>query len=158
MVEKAFSLVVSSLRIDLIFHLSFLRLLAAIPFTAAVASAKIAPRLEIYTVLACSVHKPDISGQDFGHVLLGLPVFALPPHSYGLTGTSLDSFRSFNASACGSDPVVQAAVAKLMAGLSTCLSPLTSSLYAPLVITGCTGVLSLVTTGYWCAVSQSINT
>jgi len=140
----------------LIFHSSFLRLLAAIPLTAAVASAKIAPRLEIYTVLACSVHKPDISGQDFGHVL-GPPVFALPPHSYGLTGTSLDSFRSFNASTCGSDPVVQAAVAKLMAGLSVCFSLLTSILHAPLVIAGCTGVLSLVTTGYWGAVSQPIN-
>jgi len=122
MVEKAFSLVVSNLRmVDLILYSHCLRLLVAAPFTSAVGSAKIAPRLEIYTILACSVHKPDIAGRDFGHVLLGLPVFALPPHFHGHTG--LDSFTagassSFNASTCGSDPVVQAAVANLMAGLS----------------------------------------
>jgi hypothetical protein len=91
----------------LIFYSLFLRLLAVVPFTSMAASAKIAPRLEIYTALACSVHKPDIAGQEFGlHLLSGAPTIT-----------------------CGSDPVVQAAVAKLIAGLPLCPCMTTSGLH-----------------------------
>ena len=112
MVENAFSLVVCNHAFVFLSSIHVSRLLAVIPFTSIAASAKIAPRLAIYTVLACSVHKPDIAGQEFGHhVLSNLSVFA----ESGVP-------RSFNTTTCGSDPVVQAAVAKLIAGLSLPLS------------------------------------
>jgi hypothetical protein len=121
LVEKAFALVVSNSPFQLVIYSSFLRLLAVIPFSSIAASAKIAPRLEIYTVLACSVQRPDIV---FGHVLSDPSVFA------GFHGhTGLRSFtdeagvpRSFNTSICTSDPVVQATVAKMIAGLALFLS------------------------------------
>lgn len=89
---------------------SFLRLLAAIPFTSMSSSAKVAPRIEIYTVLACATHRPDIGSQGLLSIFpasTGLHSFKEWPESAGL----------FNASTCASDPVVQAAVAKLIAGL-----------------------------------------
>lgn len=51
------------------------------PLTSTITTATMAPRLEIYTMLACSVHKPDIFKQNYPGLELGLqassPVF--PP-------------------------------------------------------------------------------
>jgi hypothetical protein len=123
-VEKAFALVVSNSPFQLVIYSSFLRLLAVIPFSSIAASAKIAPRLEIYTVLACSVQRPDIV---FGHVLSDPSVFAGFHGHTGLRSFTDDAgvLQIVHYNKCASDPVVQAAVAKLIAGLaSLVLSPL----------------------------------
>lgn len=124
-----------------------LRLLGILPFTAIAMAATLAPRIEIYTILACSVHKPDIfketytgidlpySGFPFG----GAPSISLPsagarvsPLQDAEIGTRFtpDMVLRFgnhtqpkptNPNLCASDPTVQAAVAKLTAGMScTC--------------------------------------
>ena len=98
-------------------------------------SAMIAPRIEIYTTLACRVHKPDIFKQSFPGLELGLVgasrVSGQLPHADS-SGLLIDQIYpprlSDNSSwttrknpttkpnRCASDPVVQAAVAKLTAG------------------------------------------
>ncbi|KAJ3502515.1 hypothetical protein NLJ89_g8854 [Agrocybe chaxingu] len=142
-------------------------LLAALPFTSIAWSMTIAPRIEIYTILACSVHKPDIFRQSFPGLELGLqstsshlcPEVYSPSQSYMLTTplnerlapiyipdfSSLpDTLEKGNSSSpgnhrnlCMSDPVVQAAVAKLTA-----------------VIAAVMGILSCITTGWWGAFSD----
>ena len=98
-------------------------------------SAMIAPRIEIYTTLACRVHKPDIFEQSFPGLELGLVdasgVFGQLPHtdSSGLlidqvyrppltdnSGRTTREKPTTKPNRCASDPVVQAAVAKLTAG------------------------------------------
>ena len=98
-------------------------------------SAMIAPRIEIYTTLACRVHKPDIFEQSFPGLELGLVdasrVFGQLPHTDS-SGLSIDQIYrprltdnsgrttrekpTTKPNRCASDPVVQAAVAKLTAG------------------------------------------
>lgn len=90
-----------------------------------------APRIEIYTVLACSVHKPDIFKQSFPGLKLGLVeepkqlsthssvqlidrVYL--PHLTDKLGRAANGSVPTNPNLCASDPVVQAAVAKLTAG------------------------------------------
>ena len=90
-----------------------------------------APRIEIYTVLACSVHKPDIFKQSFPGLELGLVeeprqlsthssvqlidrVYL--PHLTDKLGRAANGSVPTNPNLCASDPVVQAAVAKLTAG------------------------------------------
>ncbi|CAA7270975.1 unnamed protein product [Cyclocybe aegerita] len=127
----------------------------------------IAPRIEIYTILACSVHKPDIFRQSFPGLELGLqstsshlsPEVDLPllpsMHTTPLNGrlapiyipdvSSIpDTLVKGNSSSppnhrnlCMSDPVVQAAVAQLTA-----------------VIAAVMGILSCITTGWWGAFSD----
>ena len=107
------------------------RLLVIMPFTSIAMSATMAPRIEIYTVLACSVHKPDIFKQSFPGLELGLVeeprqlsthssiqlidrVYL--PHLTNKLGRAANGSVPTNPNLCASDPVVQAAVAKLTAG------------------------------------------
>ena len=95
----------------------------------------IAPRIEVYTTLACRVHKPDIFEQSFPGLELSLVdasgVFGQLPHTDSsellvdqiyfprLTNNLGQTTRENPATKpnrCASDPVVQAAVAKLTAG------------------------------------------
>ncbi|KAF5330575.1 hypothetical protein D9619_005275 [Psilocybe cf. subviscida] len=137
-------------------------ILAIMPFTSMAGSATIAPRIEIYTMLACSVHKPDIFRLNFPGVELGLqgfsdvkalnlsapnttPVIEIPIHLPQMPAADADAGDHEEPTAdprkrgnqCASDPVVQAAVAKLTA-----------------VIAGIMGVLSCITTGWWGAFSD----
>lgn len=119
-------------------------LLAILPFTSIAMSATMAPRIEIYTILACSVHKPDIFKQSFPGLELGLveEPRQLPTHSSAqLIDRIYPSYSTNKATnesvptkpnLCASDPVVQAAVAKLTAVIATC-----------------TGILACITTGWW---------
>lgn len=97
-------------------------------------SAMIAPRIEIYTTLACRVHKPDVFEQSFPGLELGLVdaprVFGQLPYTDSsllidqtyrphLTDNSSQTTLENPATKpnrCASDPIVQAAVAKLTAG------------------------------------------
>ncbi|KAF8969597.1 major facilitator superfamily domain-containing protein [Flammula alnicola] len=138
-------------------------LITAVPFTSIAASLTIAPRIEIYTMLACSVHKPDIFRQNFPGIELGLQDISREPSELGLRGLSTlpnpysphlvpvylpkasflglvqknGSVLPTHRNQCASDPVVQAAVAKLTA-----------------VIAACMGILSCITTGWWGAFSD----
>ncbi|KAF8643895.1 hypothetical protein AX16_008911 [Volvariella volvacea WC 439] len=155
-------------------------LLVIVPITAASMSATIAPRIEVYTNLACSVHKPDVYNETFRDLAWDFPAWdftslslSLPPNSLSLTystgprdapslsGTNENEHanavaawrdeslfadhsyatteavnsttpRKKRPNLCASDPVVQAAVAKLAA-----------------VSTACMGFLSCITTGWW---------
>jgi len=114
------------------------------PFTSIAMSATLAPRIEIYTMLACSVHKPDIFRQNFPGIELGLhsiihetsgldfrvPSSDIPTssnmhvaHVFPGIYPFLDSSPKNGSTPppkkgnlCASDPVVLAAVAKLTAG------------------------------------------
>ncbi|KDR73681.1 hypothetical protein GALMADRAFT_251462 [Galerina marginata CBS 339.88] len=143
-------------------------ILGVIPFTSMASSATIAPRIEIYTMLACSVHKPDIFKQNFPGLELGLQGVSLETAVYGIrtpelwntpispfspnqpqiylpeVSTFLTTIENDGSTVpptkrilCASDPVVQAAVAKLTA-----------------VIAACMGILSCITTGWWGAFSD----
>jgi hypothetical protein len=111
------------------------RQLAIIPLAAMAASATIAPRIEIYTLLACFVHKPDIFERTVrfggypGFPTETSPYIVLPPvftkygdvtHRVFSSSASVLGLRNSTVTAqpnlCASDPVVQAAVAKLTVG------------------------------------------
>ncbi|KAM6500295.1 Major facilitator superfamily domain containing protein [Amanita muscaria] len=80
-------------------------LLCLIPFSAIAMVSTLAPRIEIYTLLACKVHNPDVFNQS--NSLLSRSVHNLLPQI-----SAQDTQR------CASDPVVQAAVAKLIAAIA----------------------------------------
>jgi hypothetical protein len=122
------------------------RLLVALPLTAISMTATMAPRIEIYTILACRVHKPEYTMH-----LAPSNLFRLPPSDTdsGLLNSKLTPgpwtsplipiniasqwelahiyFSSLPETAndteseienrCASDPDVQAAVARLTAGM-----------------------------------------
>ncbi len=106
------------------------RLIASMPFTAIAMASTIAPRIEIYTMLVCSVYKPDIfrqsyPGVDASRLDLSAPNLAAVASSPTLIPIYLpelitDPPQSGNKTTlpnqCASDPVVQAEVARLTAG------------------------------------------
>lgn len=118
------------------------RQLAVLPLSAVAMSMTIAPRIEIYTLLACSVHKPDIFERTLrlggyrGFPTETSPLLVLPPviipnsldpsnlgfsPSVPVSGVHGFSYATSQANPCASDPVVQAAVATLTAGeFGTC--------------------------------------
>lgn len=99
------------------------RILAAMPLSAMAFASTMAPRIEVYTQLACAVHSPDVYNDQAGqspHVAN----FVLPSNSDvdSLGGYSELVFDTIETrastggrSACASDPVVLAEVAKLSA-------------------------------------------
>ncbi|KAF9444748.1 MFS general substrate transporter [Macrolepiota fuliginosa MF-IS2] len=123
-------------------------LLVALPFTAIAMSATIAPRIEVYTTLACRVIRPDIYSD------VSQPNTAV-----------LSTVAETRPQRCAADPVVQAAVAKLSAGMLfnpiifLCLHP--SSIISDVnvysfnaAMTTSMGILSCLTTGWWGAFSD----
>ncbi len=102
-------------------------------------SATLAPRVEVYTTLACAVHKPDILKQSFSDVALGHRValrdsesstldfharshdpieitFPKSHHFLNYKSFSEANRNSPNRNLCAADPVIQAATAKFIAG------------------------------------------
>ncbi|KAJ2929964.1 hypothetical protein H1R20_g7121, partial [Candolleomyces eurysporus] len=139
-------------------------LLCAVPFSAIVKSATLAPKVEIYTLLACRVHKPDIYHDSQIHDAFSKVVapraeiagtvesdlyFPWAPiirsNNTSLGGTEYPRLvvlaeRAIGKkpkSPCAADPTVLAAVARLSAVIETTM-----------------GVLSLITTGWWGAWSD----
>ena len=116
--------------------------MCAVPFSAAVKSATLAPKVEIYTLLACRVHKPDIYHEsriydafsevvaprvDFARTIESDLKFPWAPINNSLVGTEAEERQNFVVltgraigkkpnSPCAADPTVQAAVARLSAG------------------------------------------
>ena len=105
------------------------RLLCIMPFAAIAMSATLAPRVEIFTTLACRVHRPDIYDQDFSSLMGNAGDSSRATSKIILSHVSSNFFQVHNVSTrrleynqlivqgkrCASDPVVQAAVAKLLA-------------------------------------------
>ena len=102
------------------------RLLCIMPFATIAMSATLAPRVEIFTTLACRVHRPDIYDQGFmgnaGESLRATSKFILSHVSSNLLQVHSVSTRGLeyneligSGKRCASDPVVQAAVAQLLA-------------------------------------------
>jgi len=109
--------------------------MVALPFATLASSTTTAPRIEVYTILACNVYKPE-HNTDFTQ--LGSPSFdynsdSFIPRPFVVTNFGLldnqprtpePSVASTNAPNetggagrhCASDPAVQAAVAKLSTG------------------------------------------
>ncbi|KAJ7510054.1 major facilitator superfamily domain-containing protein [Mycena galericulata] len=123
-------------------------LMVATPFSTIAMSATLAPKVEIYTLLACSVHKPEIfkNMQTYVPSIFPRPLDAFyvnttfPPSFDIATSNSASLVISMDEpipSPCAADPVVQAAVAKLAT-----------------VITTTMGTLGCLTTGWWGSVSD----
>ncbi|KAJ3800064.1 major facilitator superfamily domain-containing protein [Lentinula aff. detonsa] len=121
-------------------------LLALIPITSAAMSATLAPRVEIYTDLACAQHKPEIADNHTRSIPLSFTTvsavtssnFSVSAHTNAgeLPGTIEIPVKK-PSNPCKTDPVVQAAVAQLAA-----------------VMTACMGILSCITTGWWSSFSD----
>ncbi|KAJ7172296.1 major facilitator superfamily domain-containing protein [Mycena filopes] len=125
-------------------------LMMCTPLSTIAMSATLAPKIEIYTLLACSVHKPEIF--EDRALAASIPSFLLshpeshaettfPPtfemaltHNTSLPLISMDEPKP---NPCASDPVVLAAVARLTATITTTM-----------------GVLGCLTTGWWGAFSD----
>ena len=125
------------------------RLLIIMPFTSIATSATAAPRIEIYTTLACSIHRPDIFGESSQQ--LDILDFVQPLNNYRIPAAhqsgSIDMSDAFmigkslqfkdadtpptRKQRCASDPVVQAAVAKLITSVYSFLSFYTSMVLSP---------------------------
>ncbi|KAJ3895723.1 major facilitator superfamily domain-containing protein [Lentinula edodes] len=121
-------------------------LLVLLPITSISMSATLAPKVEIYTDLACAQHKPEIADNH----IPSITPYLLTTYAVAITNFSAMSHNSAGelpgaieiptkkpSNPCKSDPVVQAAVAKLAA-----------------VMTACMGVLSCITTGWWTSFSD----
>lgn len=99
-------------------------------------SATIAPRVEIYTELACREHKPDYSiGRgsplDNGFTFESVPVAVNEPVDQAHQVVTLQDDAEVP-NRCASDPEVQAAVATLIAAMTSTM-----------------GILACLTTGFW---------
>lgn len=132
-------------------------LLCAVPFSAIAKTSSLAPKVELFTMLACRVHKPDIFNESYtvnGTDIISKTLATLPPRALeklptvNINNTYDDSLNMGDAqsalvkrsrlhkgkpaSPCAADPTVIAAVARLTAVTETTM-----------------GVLSLLTTGWW---------
>ncbi|KAI0957937.1 hypothetical protein AcW1_006164 [Taiwanofungus camphoratus] len=106
--------------------------LSLIPFTSIVTSATMAPRIEIYTQLVCEAYKPEYTigrGADRDDEP---PLFSIMKKLPSLVPLDDNGWEL-----CSSDPVIQAAVAKLS-----------------LVMATCTGILGCLTTAWWGSMSD----
>ncbi|KAF7985122.1 hypothetical protein HWV62_9037 [Athelia sp. TMB] len=111
----------------------------ALPFTAISTGATLAPRIEIYRNLACSVHRPEYSqisttlsfipdNSANSSLSLDFDAAANDADNYAFVTFAEDDRRS----RCAKDPEVSAATATLT-----------------LAMTAAEGVLSCITTGWW---------
>ena len=152
------------------------------PLSAIASSLTVAPRIEIYTTLTCSILRPDYGDSPQRPDILGylhsndyrIPTVAHQSSNLSCVDVS-DVFmidKSLQANGadtpptrkqrCASDPVVQAAVAKLTTGAYrivsfTCYFYMTDDPHFMLVILASMGILSCITTGWWGAVSLTVS-
>ncbi|OCH93392.1 MFS general substrate transporter [Obba rivulosa] len=108
-------------------------ILSFVPFSTIVLAATVAPRIEILTRIACDALRPDYT------VGRGREDEDLFGQLYALNSSEprLGAFDDPNWKLCASDPVVMAAVAKLLVAMTTSM-----------------GFLGCLTTGWWGALSD----
>ncbi|KAJ6525824.1 hypothetical protein DFH09DRAFT_1188244 [Mycena vulgaris] len=103
------------------------RLMVLWPFSAFILAATMAAKYELYTTLVCRVHRPELVNESLTNTNSLLRLDLLNSHpSFNIVN------KMFQPNPCSSDPVVQAAVAKLTRVISTL-----------------TGYLTFVTVGWW---------
>lgn len=115
-------------------------LLALMPISSIAWSSTVAPRVEIYTKLACAVHVPDVYDDQLAGLIItnATPLEAhlhVRQHRPLITVFFRDMpelAKNANSDRCASDPVVQANVAKLAAAMAVTM-----------------GVLGCLTTAVW---------
>ncbi|KIK57642.1 hypothetical protein GYMLUDRAFT_45806 [Collybiopsis luxurians FD-317 M1] len=121
-------------------------MLVMLPITSIAMSATLAPKVEIYTDLACTQHMPEIAGNHTRSSMESSPILPSVPdinmfhHLHEDTealSQAIDITTREPSNTCKSDPVVQAAVAKLAAVMTTSM-----------------GILSCLTTGWWSSFSD----
>ncbi|KAJ7484399.1 major facilitator superfamily domain-containing protein [Mycena latifolia] len=114
-------------------------LMVLAPISSLIAAATVAPQVELYTTLACRVHRPEFESETLISINISLPRPDPPnfPRPFNILvdkvvdNASL-STKTPDTNPCSSDPVVQAAVAKFNTVISTL-----------------TGILTFVTVGWW---------
>ncbi|KLO13488.1 MFS general substrate transporter [Schizopora paradoxa] len=122
-------------------------ILSTMPFSAMAMSACVAPRVEIYTELACRAHRPEY---ETGRILPPMFFRAIEPQvianyteddiSYIVPSLNYgDNFAPEEPNPCAKDPEVNAAAAKLIAAMTTVM-----------------GILSCLTTGFWGSFSDRV--
>ena len=183
MVETALALVVCFPSLEATSIHPKPRVLGIMPFAAIAMSAAMAPRIEIYTLLACSVHKPDIfkemchrhsaptpaqwsrfepivsrSDKPLVHATesIGFPFNEGKVLEWVWVGEDTGEKPG---NPCASDPVVQAEVAKLSLGNASAYSRARDTsrwrlLFSSPVISTSMGIISCLTTGWWGSVSR----
>jgi hypothetical protein len=91
-------------------------MMAFVPFSAAIGTAKLAPQIELYIALVCGALRPEYTADTHGtsfHTPAGALLSQAMPF---ISFSSLGGISSPDL--CAADPVVQAAVAKLSTGMS----------------------------------------
>jgi hypothetical protein len=83
-------------------------MLCIVPFSAMAQGATLAPKVELYTMLACRVLKPDIFEEGIFDPVVPTTLLSV--------ASSPSTHEFLIPNACASDPTVQAAVAQLSAG------------------------------------------
>lgn len=115
-----------------------------VPFSAIATGACMAPRIEIYTLLACVQHKPEYTtnldlrylGIPF-HPWADTPILPPPPSRLDMLLARNSSASPGDISLCAKDPEVQAAVAELSTAIAVTL-----------------GILTCFTVAFWGALSD----
>ncbi|KDR68702.1 hypothetical protein GALMADRAFT_256506 [Galerina marginata CBS 339.88] len=142
--------------------------LGVIPFTSMASSGTYAPCIEIYTMLACSVHKPDIFEHNFSGLKLGPQGIHLEPDVYDIQTSKLSNIplSQFRPNLPQTYlPEVSPFLTIIQNNGSTvpptkrdlCASdPVVQAAVAELtaVIGASMGILSCITTGWWGAFSD----
>ncbi|KAJ6532748.1 major facilitator superfamily domain-containing protein [Mycena vulgaris] len=119
-------------------------MMALAPLSSLILGAQVGPQVELYTTLACRVHKPDYEVEPLTRV----GTYSLHPHGFSdlspsfniLVNGAIDdtlfkrtfSMNTTQPNPCSSDPAVQAAVAKFTTVINTLM-----------------GILTFVTVGWW---------
>jgi hypothetical protein len=147
------------------------RLIFGTPIASIGFSAVIAARVEMYTMLACRVHAPkyepigmnliqphSVSMNTTGTSTLDIPSIAhesVQPVTVYIPAPSEQHVPDRNQ--CASDPVVQAAVAQLSAGLFVSFLLCQRGTHTGVVLMTAMGVLSCLTTAWWGSVKHSMH-
>lgn len=154
-----------------------------LPILSIPAAVTMAPRIEVYNLLVCSVHRPEIFDLSFIGTQSNATHGRYNVYSESTINTTtslayqtqfvpnisnqrraqVDPMFLYSSnpespqSRCASDPVVRTAVAKLTAGESkTCSTPWRfSNIYVRPVIAATTGIMMCITTGWWGSASYS---
>ncbi|KAK0210839.1 major facilitator superfamily domain-containing protein [Desarmillaria ectypa] len=105
-------------------------LLVMMPFSSIAWSCTIAPKVEIYTQLACAVRSPDVyydqlTGLVFTNTTMEATLDVRQDRSVTVFFRDmLETPKNANSNGCASDPVVQATVAKLAAAMTATMGVL----------------------------------
>lgn len=116
------------------------RFISGVPFSSMAMSMTLAPRIQIYTELACDQYKPEYSNDTVGVVANTISAFSEFPTSWAGRPPSLTLRAAADRpyELCVADPDVQQAVSRLALTMLTAM-----------------GILGCLTTGFWGSVRRT---